>query len=141
MDVRVFHMEHLRQMRLQPQQRPQLERLTPETLEFMEKLEGYTAFVGDTPIACAGLMDIWPGRAMAWSYLAESAGPHLIAVTRAVRTFLDLKAPRRTELYVDAGFEPGYRWAELLGFKREGYLEAFESDGRDQVLYARIRHV
>ncbi len=141
MEIRPFHVKHLEAMKLQPSQARNAERLTPELLAWIGTLEAYTAFspTGE-PMACAGLMDIWPGRAMAWSFISEGAGRHLIGVTKAVKRFLELKAPRRTELYVDAGFEAGYRWAELLGFEREGYLKSFDADGRDQVLYARIRH-
>jgi hypothetical protein len=141
MDVRKFHVEHLQRMRLQPAQQHLAPRLNDETLEFLAGLEAYTVMVEDEPIACAGLMEIWPGRAMAWSYLSATAGAHMLGVTRAVRAFLDLKAPRRTELYVDAGFEAGRRWAELLGFRCETPepMAYFEADGRAQYLYSRIR--
>lgn len=140
MDVRLFHVKHLDQMRLQPSQAGRAHLLQGEEIrEFLGQQEAYTAFVGDQPLAACGLMDIWPGRAMAWAFLDERAGPHMLAITRSVRRFLDLKAPRRTELYVDAGFEAGYRWANLLGFEREGFLRAFDVDGRNQVLYSRIR--
>lgn len=141
MDVRPFHVEHLKAMQLQPSQAGRAHLLKGEVLDFLSGLEAYTAFVGDKPMACCGLVDIWPGRAMAWAFIAEDVGRHMVGVTKAVRRFLDLKAPRRCEMYVDAGFEPGYRWAELLGFTREGYLRAFDADGRDQVLYARVRNV
>lgn len=142
MDIRPFHMEHLKALKLQPSQAQLAPRLGPDVLEFLGGLDAYTAFAPDgEPLACAGLMELWPGRAMAWSFISGNAGRHMLGVTRAVRQFLDLKAPRRTELYVDAGFEAGYRWAGLLGFEREGYLKSFDADGRDQVLFARIRHV
>jgi len=143
MDVRPFHVEHLRRMKLQPAQRHLAPTLTEDMLAFMAGLDAYTVLVDDEPVACAGLLDIWPGRAMVFSYLSESAGRHMVGVTRAVRQFLDLKAPRRTELYVDAGFEAGRRWAELLGFRCETPepMQHFEADGRSQYLYARIRHV
>lgn len=140
MDIRPFHVAHLQALKLQPSQAQLAPRLSEEVLEFLGTLDAYTAFSrAGEPLACAGLMDIWSGRAMAWSFISERAGPHMVGVTRAVKRFLDLKAPRRTEMYVDAGFEAGYRWAELLGFEREGYLKSFDADGRDQVLFARIK--
>lgn len=139
MDVRPFHVEHLKGMNLQPSQAGRAHLLAGDVLEFIGSLEGYTAFVGGRPVACCGLMDIWPGRAMAWAFIAEDVGRHMVGVTKAVRKFLDMRAPRRCEMYVDAGFDAGYRWAELLGFRREGLLRSFDPDGRDQVLYARIR--
>jgi RimJ/RimL family protein N-acetyltransferase len=139
MDIRPFHVDHLKGMQLQPSQADRAHLLTPEHLEFLAGLDAYTVFAGGRPVASCGLFDIWPGRAMAWAFIAADAGRHLLGITRAVQRYLDLKAPRRCELYVDLGFEPGYRWAEMLGFEREGVLRAFEVDGRDQVLFARIR--
>jgi len=141
MQVRVFHMEHLKAMRLQPSQAHRAAELTPEVLEFIAGMEAYTALVDDRPLACCGLLPFHPGRSLAWAFIAEDVGTHLLGVTKAVRTFLDLRAPRRVEMYVDAGFEPGERWARMLGFQREGYLRAFDSNGGDQIMYARVRNV
>lgn len=141
MDVRPFHVDHLKAMRLQPSQAGRSHLLQGEVLEFLAGLEAYTAFADGQPVAACGLAEIWPGRAMAWAFLAENAGPHLVGITRAVRKFLDLKAPARTELYVDADFEPGRRWAEMLGFSCETPqpMRNFEPDGRAQYMYSRVR--
>jgi RimJ/RimL family protein N-acetyltransferase len=141
MDIRPFHVEHLKALKLQPSQRQLGPSLNEEVYEFLSTLDAYTAFAPDgEPLACAGLMDIWPGRAMVWSFISENAGRHMVGVTRAVRQFLDLKAPRRIEAYVDADFPAGHRWIEMLGFTREGYLHAFRPDGGDQILYSKVRN-
>ena len=36
-------------------------------------------------------------------------------------------------------FEPGHRWATMLGFEREGLMRAFGQDGSDMVMYSRIQ--
>jgi hypothetical protein len=141
MDVRPFHVEHLKRLQLQPAQAWCTPHLQGDLLEWLSEIDdAWTAFVDDEPILVGGLCHFWPGRAVVWSYVAASAGPHMVALTRAVERFLDLKAPRRTEAYVDAEFDAGHRWVTLLGFEREGYLKAFTPTGGDQVLYSRVRN-
>lgn len=143
MDVRPFTVEHLKQLQLQPAQAWCAPHLTPDLLDWLgdTQNDAFTVFVGDEPILCGGLCTFWPGRAIAWSYVAADAGAHMVSLTRVVERFLDLKAPRRTEAYVDAEFDAGHRWVRLLGFKCEGRLEAYKPDGGDQMLYAKVRHV
>lgn len=141
MDVRPFTVEHLRRLQLQPAQAWLAPRLTDDLLQFLAELDAYTGFDTDgEPIVCAGLMGTAPDCAMVWSYISERAGRHMVSVTKAVLRFLELKAPHRTELLVDEGFEAGYRWAELLGFTREGHIKSPETGIPDQVLFVRVRH-
>jgi hypothetical protein len=35
-------------------------------------------------------------------------------------------------------FEPGHRWARMLGFEQEGLMRAFGHDGSDMVMYSRV---
>lgn len=101
----------------------------------------WTALVGGRPIACAGLVEVWEGRAYAWALLATDVGPHLLAVTREIRSRLAATPCRRIEMAVADGFDAGCRWARLLGFYCEtpqpmrGYLP----DGRAAWLYARVK--
>jgi hypothetical protein len=90
-------------------------------------------------IACGGLLKLWPGRASAWALLSKHTGRHMPRITRAVIRFLEVAEETRIEITVDDGFETGYRWAELLGFKREALMRKYLPDGRDAWLYSRIR--
>lgn len=139
MDIVAFEVEHLKRLRVQPAQQSCLAYLTEELLADAVHMDAYTALVDGAPVAVAGLMDFWPGRAMAWSYIGEGAGLHMVRLTRAIRNFLDGQEIRRIEAYVDPDFEAGLRWIELLGFTREGRLRAFMPDGRDTVIFARVR--
>lgn len=135
-----FKPEHLRALRLQPAQAWCEPHLTDDLLAQTAELEAYTAMVDGEPIACAGFMPFWEGRAMVWSYIGAQAGSHMFAITRAVQRALDLTPYRRVEAYVDAGFEAGVRWVTLLEFEFEGTLRAFLPDGRDQLLFARVKN-
>lgn len=101
--------------------------------------EAYAALIEGRPVACAGLVEMWPGRAIAWALLSRDAGPHFLKIHRAVARMLDLCPCHRVEAYADAGFPAASRWLETLGFAREGVMRAFTADRRDCFLYARIR--
>lgn len=90
-------------------------------------------------VGCSGVIKQWDNRAIAWALLADWSGKHFVKVHKAVKRFLDMTEFDRIEAFVDAEFEQGHRWVKMLGFEREGYMRKFNPDGRDAVLYARIR--
>ena len=77
------------------------------------------ALVDGVPIAAAGVLELWPGRGHAWALLSVHAGPHLGAITRAIRRQLEALPLRRIEMAVDAQFPEAVRWAYMLGFECE----------------------
>lgn len=88
-------------------------------------------------VACGGLCVQWEGRAVVWAILSK--GAPLVPVTRAVLRVIQSRGiPRRLECFVDVSFPQGIRWAEMLGFQREGLMRAFSPDGRDHLLFARV---
>lgn len=99
----------------------------------------WAVLAGDEIIACAGLVEIWPGRAYAWSILSEGCGAYFRRLHGMVRTVLERTPYRRIEATVDAGFTAGHRWMRLLGFEAEGTLRAYNPDGTDAVMYARVQ--
>jgi hypothetical protein len=102
--------------------------------------DAWTALLDGRPIACAGVVEVWSGRAYAWALLAEDAGPHMLAITRAIRCFLQRAPYRRIEMAVTVGFDAGRRWAEMLGFQLETptAMRNYLPNGKDAWLYARV---
>jgi len=101
---------------------------------------GFTAWSGSSPVGCFGVVEQWDGRGMAWAVLDASAGPHLLPITRAARTWFDSMAYRRVEAYIDTQFPQGRRWVHLLGFTLEADIpmRKFFANGHDAYLYARV---
>lgn len=134
-----FEPGHIRQIRAQPAQRDY-----ELGAEAMDTPFGYarTAMHNGRPLACAGVVEVWQGRAYAWALLAEDAGPFMLPITRAIRSVLDGAPFRRVEMAVDADFAAGRRWAELLGFDCETPrpMPAYLPNGRPAFLYARVKH-
>lgn len=138
MTVVPFKAEHLRRMKLQPSQRCCAPLLTEEMVARVAQLEGYTALVNDAPVAIAGVMEFLPGRFAGWAFVAENAGRHMLAITRAIYSYFRLHKPGRLETFVDDEFEQGHRWAATLGFVPHGQAADYFGTGRMQRPYVRI---
>lgn len=112
-----------------------------ERFEHMPQGTSWTILHRAAPICCGGLVELWPGRAYAWSLLSEQAGPHMLGLTRGIRSLLDEAPFARIEMAVEANFTAGRRWAELLGFvcETQAPMQKFLPSGRSAYLYARIR--
>lgn len=107
-------------------------------LEMLEAQNSWTGVVDGDVIACAGTIQQWPGRHVAWAYLSHTSGPHMGWITRQVRKNLE-GVQGRIELTVRADFEAGLRWAKLLGFDIETpRLRQFGPAGEDHVGFVRF---
>lgn len=100
--------------------------------------EAITVTSDGAPVACAGMVPVWPGRAYAWALLDRDVGPHMLAVTRAIRSRLDRASFARIEMAAAVDFEAASRWARLLGFERESLARKYLPDGRDAWIYVRV---
>lgn len=141
MEVVDFKADHIFQLDLQDAQQYLSKFMSREQAQALE--DGgwsFTAMLDSEPVACAGVLPMWQGRAIAWSYLSSKAtGPTFLRVHRAVKRFLDTCYIQRIEMSVDYGHEEGYRWAEMLGFRKEAdRMRAYRPDGGDCALYARV---
>jgi RimJ/RimL family protein N-acetyltransferase len=81
------------------------------------------------------------GRVLAWGLIGRDAGAFMVAITRAVRRYLDLSDFRRIEAHIEHGFAAAHRWARLLGFTDETPAGMREfRPGETYHLYARVNH-
>jgi hypothetical protein len=94
----------------------------------------------DQPVMIGGVVPVWPGRGLAW--FAAAPDPllaHWLRAARFTRSLLASLPQRRIETTISANYPEGCRWAEALGFDREGLMRGFGEDGKDFWLYARIK--
>ncbi len=140
-EVRPYQPEDYDALDHQPSQIRLSHFVTPELAAALVGPHAFTAHHEGRVLACAGVIEMWPDRAMAWAWISSVAGPYFAGVHRAVRRFLDVCPFRRVELTVLAGFEPGMRWARMLGFTLETPepMRAYGVDGCDYYLWARVR--
>jgi RimJ/RimL family protein N-acetyltransferase len=141
MHIVPFQPQHLEVMVLQPSQKGFSDYFDPQYgAALMNGGPCFTALNNDEVLGCSGVIKQWDNRAIAWALISEFSGKNFVGIHRAVSRFLDLSEFNRIEAFVDADFEQGHRWIQMLGFEREGYMRQFSPDGRDSVLYARLKN-
>jgi len=141
MDIIPLKAEHLAQIDLQDGQQYLSSYLTPEMGMALERQDwSFTGVCNGVVMGCAGVIPMWQGRGVCWAYLSNQAeGRDFVKVHRAVKRFVDGIYLQRLEMTVDCEFEPGHRWAEMLGFELEcERMRAYRPDGGDCSLYARV---
>jgi len=115
--------------------------ITDAQLERLEQRgHSYSVIDGDKVLACAGVTEVWPGRAEAWALLDKNLKDDFIKVHNQVKKFLENVDVDRVEALVDADFKEGLRWVKALGFKVEApCMKKFGKLGEDMVLLSRVR--
>ena len=135
-----FKPEHLAALRLQATQASAQPLMTVEHGRELLVSPGvaYTALQDGKPLICAGMIELWPGRAYAWSYIAEGAVRGWKAIHRATLAALSRAQWHRVEMAVDVRDPAAKRWAWHLGFEFEGVARKWTHDGRDVEIWARV---
>lgn len=143
MKIVPFRAEHLRQLQVQDAQLRSISWMPAdqaETIQNLPAIQAFTAIDGDEVLACAGVLELWAGRATAWAFLSKNIGHRFSSVHRAVKRYLDVADYRRIEAEVEHGFEEGHRWMALLGFKVEtARMVSYFPDGSDAAMYVKVK--
>ena len=136
-----FQAEHLVALPLQTAQQWGRAYLQLAQLRTLENEWASTLMDDGEPIACVGPAVYWDNRALVWSFLSDRVcRGNFLTIHRLAKAYLAGLPFRRLEAAVDVGFDAGHRWATILGFVCEASkMEAFQVDGRDCALYARVR--
>lgn len=136
MRIERFKPEHLQQMRMQPVQIGRFG--NPEYAQILARGGTALTIFDEEILMCGGCFNYGPRSGSLWAMLSPAAGAHFVPIHRAVARFIESLCMRRIEATVEAGFDPGCRWLELLGFVCETPkpMRAFGPDGRDHYLYA-----
>lgn len=133
--IKKFAQVDWNKMRLQPEQ------CGEELVDLTVEANAYSVWAGDDLLAFVWWRQIWNGRFEVYSYINQTAGKHMISLVRQLRRFIEQKAAEakavRVEITVLAGFAPGERLAEMLGFDYEGTMRKVYR-GADYKLFARI---
>ena len=110
----------------------------PET--FGQKGPAFSGVIDGEIVCSAGVVlvdEIY--RGIAWAFMADWSGRHMLGITRAVQSFLDNKPVKRVEAYVDPNFPSGLKWIQILGFRQEGPEKPFWfPDGRTAIEFVRF---
>ncbi len=141
MKIYPFRAGHLESLLLQPAQAHVRQFFTPELIRSYERAYSFSLVNHDQTLACAGLIELWAGRACAWALLSEHIGAlGMLIVTKACMREFALARYRRIEAYVDPEFAAARKWMRTLGFKCEtpNGMRGFSPEGTTLDLYARV---
>lgn len=136
-----FEAAHLQHLVLQPAQQWCRSYLQGAELRTLENEWAATLMHDGRPIACVGPALYWENRALVWSFISTAVcQSNFLTIHRLAKAYLAGLPFRRLEAAVDVDFDAGHRWARALGFQLEAAcMSAFQLDGRDCALYARVR--
>ena len=142
MKIEPYRPEHLTKLALQPdQQAARVFISEPGYPEMLASTNAFTAIIDGRIVGCAGIMELWKGRGMAWALLTgEIGGENMRRIHFAVKRYLDASTFQRIEATCDVNFAQGHRWLRLLGFTMETpVMRRYRPDGGDEAMYVRIR--
>lgn len=104
-------------------------------------LRGYSYSIEDKGkiIGCAGVVDMWPGVAEAWTLLSDEAKTkpfflHRLTL-RIMKNIIQTKKYRRVQAIVCWSDPVSVKWIERLGFIKESIMKQFGADGSDHAMY------
>ena len=125
-DFELYRMEHIQQF--------------PEVYEHSA---GYSVFDNSKLIFCAGVIPYWKGVGEAWIVCDACVKHYIRELYFYTKLYLDRIVDRyklhRVQSSVMVDYQPGHRFLERMGFRREGLMRQYDWQGKDYYLYARIR--
>ena len=102
----------------------------------------FTLLDNNVPICSGGIIPTWLGNAQGWVISSKRIFRNKIKASRLIKERTDLLCANnkiwRLQTAVKANFKIGIRFAEFLGFNKEGLMVGYGPDKTDYYLMARI---
>ena len=102
----------------------------------------FTLLDNNVPICSGGVIPTWLGNAQGWVISSKRIFKNKIKAARLIKQRTDLLCANnkiwRLQTAVKGNFKIGIRFAEFLGFKKEGLMVGYGPDKTDYYLMARI---
>ena len=120
--------------------------LKPEHRKYVVDIEdigmSFTGLLNNKPVAAGGICYLWDGVAEGWVLASRDIFKYPIFCAKTIKQRTDLLAKnnklKRIQTAVKADSDTAIRFAERLGFKREGLMKNYGPDGADHYLYAKV---
>ena len=107
-----------------------------------DELLGYTGIENNAVLACGGVHKLWKGVGEAWLMIGREGyeRPKVVAkYTQYIfQHLLEDNDLFRIQASVSAIDTRAIRYAEWLGFEKEGIMKKYGPDGSDYIRYARV---
>ena len=102
----------------------------------------FTLLDNNVPICSGGIIPTWLGNAQGWVISSKRIFRNKVKASRLIKQRTDLLCANnkiwRLQTAVKADFKIGIRFAEFLGFNKEGLMVGYGPDKTDYYLMARI---
>ena len=102
----------------------------------------FTLLDNNVPICSGGIIPTWLGNAQGWVISSKRIFKNKVKASRLIKQRTDLLCANnkiwRLQTAVKADFRIGIRFAEFLGFNKEGLMVGYGPDKTDYYLMARI---
>ncbi|MCR4464830.1 GNAT family acetyltransferase [Burkholderia sp. SCN-KJ] len=135
--------EHILSVELSPQHAATVGTMTRESAERLcaATRVGWAVVEDGVTLGCGGLAEVWENRAQAWTLMSPAVmSPRRFRIIHGMMQGVLDDAPwRRIEMDVDAANTAAAAWVGRLGFVREGVRRKYTVDGRDVILFARVK--
>lgn len=96
----------------------------------------YTIVRDGAPIACGGVIPLWPGVASAWALAGDLDFALARLILRQVRRAIaEIDGLRRVEATARADWPQAQNLLRHLGFRPELRLDAYDVEGGDHILF------
>jgi len=112
---------------------------------YAERFYAFTVCIDDKPVASYLLFNLWPGN---WEvtvfkdfgFAKANSLTFTMGSRRMIGHIVNLPYVRRLQITVRDDNPYALRWAELIGFKHEAFLESYAPDGCDAHILKRLNH-
>ena len=102
----------------------------------------FTLLDNNVPVCSGGVIPTWLGNAQGWVISSKRIFRNKVKASRLIKERTDLLCANnkiwRLQTAVKADFKIGIRFAEFLGFNKEGLMRGYGPDKTDYYLMARI---
>ena len=102
----------------------------------------FTLLDNNVPVCSGGIIPTWLGNAQGWVISSKRIFRNKVKASRLIKERTDLLCVNnkiwRLQTAVKADFKIGIRFAEFLGFNKEGLMVGYGPDKTDYYLMARI---
>jgi hypothetical protein len=126
-------------VQLQPMQAAEPGRVDLEYGERVASGMAWTALRDGEIIACAGLVELYQGTALAWGLLSRPIGPAMVAITRQARRAIKASPWQRIEMLARADWPEALEWAALIGMRQVAVLRRWGPAAQDHVFLEHLR--
>ena len=145
-EIMPYRAEHVARMKIRDLS-PEMEVILtrPAYLQYLERIgPGFTMLIDGEVIGCLIFAKLlYPGVAEVLICMSDAIESHRLTVHRVCKKQCDqaqeMHGFRRLEARIPESATRNRKWAESIGFKQEGVIEAFGPDGEDYIQYGRVR--